>query len=70
MKGISKGKISVVEKVTNGAVLLRNIVVRKLWQKLTKVLPLGIWQYITPGALAHHREENFRLLQTKLKSKY
>lgn len=42
MKGISKAKVFVVEKVTEGAVLLCNIVVRKLWQKLTKVLPLGI----------------------------
>lgn len=42
MKGISKVKVSVVEQVTDGAVLLRNVVVRKLRQKLTKVLPLGI----------------------------
>lgn len=42
MKGVSKVKISVVEQVIDGAVLLRDIVVRELWQKLTKVLPLGI----------------------------
>lgn len=70
MKGISKAKVSVVEQVIDGAVLLRNTAVRKLWQKLTEVLPLGIWQYFTPGAFAHHREEYFRLLQTNVNSKY
>lgn len=42
MKRVSKVKISVVEQVVDGAVLLGNIVIRKLWQKLAKVLPLRI----------------------------
>lgn len=42
MKGISKVKVSVVEQVAHGVVLLRDVGVRKLWQKLTEVLPLGI----------------------------
>lgn len=66
MKGIYEVKISIVEEVTNSAVLLCNIVVRELWQKLTKVLPLGIRQDFTPRTFAHNREEDFGLLQTKL----
>lgn len=42
MKRISKVKVSVVEQVSDGAVLLCRVVFRKLWQKLTEVLPLGI----------------------------
>lgn len=42
MQGISKVKVPVVEQVTDGAVLLGDIVVRKLRQELAKVLPLRI----------------------------
>lgn len=63
MKGISKVEVSVVEQVTNGDVLLCNTAFGKLGQKLAKMLPLGIWQYFTPGAFTQHREENVRLLK-------
>lgn len=65
MKGIPEVKVSVVEDVTDGAVLLCDIVVRKLWQQLTEVLSLRIRQHFTPGARTHHREENVRLMKTK-----
>lgn len=42
MKGVPKVEVSVVEQVIDGAVLLRDIVVRKLWQKLAKMLPLRV----------------------------
>lgn len=67
MKRVSKVKVSVVEQVADGAFLLRSVVVRKLWQKATKMLPLRIWQDFTPRAFAHHREENLRLLKTQCK---
>lgn len=63
MKGISKVEVPVVEKVTDGAVLLRDVVVGKLRQKLTKVLPLRIRKHFTPGAPTHHREEDVRLMK-------
>lgn len=65
MKGIPEVKVSVVEQVPDGAVLLRHVGVGKLWQELTEVLPLGIGQHFAPRAFAHHGEEDFRLMQNK-----
>lgn len=69
MERISKVKISVVEQVTDGTVLFLNTAVRKLGQKLPKVLSLRISQYFTPGAFTQHREENIRLLKTEAEEK-
>ena len=69
MKRISKVKISVVEQVADGVVLLLNAVVRKLWQKLAKVLSLRVRQHFAPGAFTQHREEDFRLLKTEARDR-
>lgn len=61
MQWVSKMKVCVVEQVSDGALLLLGIIVRKLWQKLSKMLPLRICQYIIPGPFTQHREEYVRL---------
>jgi hypothetical protein len=42
MKGISKVKALVVEKITDGTVLHSDVIPWELRQKLTQVVPLGV----------------------------
>lgn len=65
VQGISKEEILVVKKVIDDVVLLRDVVLRELWQELTKMCLLRICENICPCALAHHREENVWLLSHK-----
>lgn len=57
-------KISVVEQISDGAVLLFRVVVRELWQKVSQVLSLRICEYFVPRVFTQHREKNIRLQNT------
>jgi len=57
VKGVSEAKVLVVEQVADNPVLRGHVVLGELRQKLTQVAPLGVWQHVRPGALAHHGEE-------------